>query len=111
MLMQLEADVQNEELEFTVAGENIAIGCGFHLKSNSDFVYISGILDDPSDTASCGSAEERCLRASTLTNRAISTCEDEELDDFNLTTLTAAGLTLPAIESLVDEKVTGVATF
>ena len=102
-------------VEVTTAGTSTAsyeLSCGVHIKSNDDYVYVSGQL---SLGGNCTTASTYCFVASSLAETALSDCTGASLDVFELTTLTQAmaddALASGDILQIFDTKVSGYTDF
>ena len=96
VLAHLTSDESSGEIEYTHTGNGVGFGCGLHMKSNADYIFVTvtkaaesgeGISKDCA--GSDGISSSFCLSAETLEEQDdTSACEDDGLDDFGIDTLT-----------------------
>ena len=107
-LSHLSTNIGSNTLEYTTIGqsqftEQNYLACGVHLKSNSDYLYITGKLSRlDTDTCtslatSCDSAStvSYCLNSATLESTEQSLCDTAGLTDFSIPTLDITALENP----------------
>ncbi len=90
-LLHLTSDSSTGELEFTVTGRGIGMGCGIQFKSNSQFIYAKGKFSGPADAAddcSLNPVNEICINSADLTEAStMDDCINAGLTTFTLSPL------------------------
>lgn len=115
MIMHLKSTAASHLLELTVTGSNIGVGCGVQYQSNENYIYITGLIDDPSGGAgadcSAVSTTSVCADTSTLTAVATSNCTNAGLSSFSLDALTYSTHPYSQIHQLGDQTLSGLSSF
>ena len=82
-------------LEITGAYE-----CGFHMKTNQEYIYLTYFPEDYEETLS---TTDVCLNATDLSEVDISYCESNQLNEFDLETIITSDLDKQAIMEIAKD--------
>jgi len=75
-------------LEFTFAGDGTGFKCGLHYKSNPAYIYVETKYNYGPLECSTADTFQVCLNASTLVTEDIAQCQADNLNSFDLESIT-----------------------
>lgn len=115
MLMHLKSTAETHTLELTVTGSNIGVGCGVQFQSNTNYIYVSGLIDDPSGGSGvdCTTVvpSTLCADAKTLEVVSDTLCQTAELNTFTLPALNHSSYPYAQIHLFGDATLEGLSQF
>jgi hypothetical protein len=115
MILHLKSTAATHRLELSVTGSNIGVGCGVQYQSDENYIYVSGLIDDPSGGAGadCSTVVPSavCAEATGLSSVATSNCTAAGLDSFALSAIDYSTHPYNQINTLGQQTLSGLSAF